>query len=196
MTAMKRIILGVSGASGSILAKRAIEYLSAEALELHLIATDNGQKVFEYETGVPWEAFLDSLSGSAAEICIHDNADMFAPVASGSYRIDAMLIMPCSMSTAGKIAAGIGDNLLCRAADVCIKEQRRLVIVPRESPLSKIHLENLHKLAICGAMILPPVPSFYDRPQSLDAIIDGIVGRALNCAGVENGLYKRWEGIV
>jgi len=190
---MKRLILGVTGASGSILAKRAIEYLSGEAVELHLIATDYGQRVFAYETGVEWDAFLHSLSGGA-RVSAHDAGDMFACVASGSYPIDTMVVMPCSMSTAGKIASGAGDNLLCRAADVCIKEQRRLVLVVREAPLSGIHLANLYKLARCGTRIFPPVPAFYNKPQTWDEAIDAIVGRVLRCADVENGLYKPWIG--
>lgn len=190
---MKRYIIGVTGASGSILAKRLLSYLSGMEAELHIIATDMGQKVFEYETGIPWVVFLSTLRQDKAVIFDYDNNDMFASVASGSFATDAMMIVPCSMATAAKIAAGTGGNLLCRGADVCLKEKTRLVLAPRETPLHSIHLRNLLTLSECGAVILPPVPMFYARSEDYGEIIDGIVGRILKSAGIENDLYAKWN---
>jgi len=190
---MKRYIIGVTGASGSVLSRRLISYLAGTGAELHIIATDTGKKVFEYETGIPWDIFLDAVNQKKSVIAAYDNKDMFAGVASGSFATDAMMIVPCSMSTAAKIAAGTGGNLLCRAADVCLKEKTKLVISPREAPLHAIHLRNLLTLSECGAVILPPVPMFYARTENYTEMIDGIVGRILKSAGIENDLYTKWN---
>lgn len=187
---MKRYIVGMTGASGSLLACRLLKYLATKDVEVHLIVTDMGKKVFQYETGKEWDSFLSELNSDL--IIEHDNEHLFACIASGSFATDAMIILPCSMSTAGKIANGIGDNLLCRAADVCIKEKTRLVISPREAPLNTIHLKNLLTLSECGAIILPPVPMFYDMNHDYNLMIDGIVGRILKSAGIENELYTKW----
>lgn len=190
---MKRYIIGVTGASGSILSKRLLGYLACMEAELHIIATDMGVKVFEYETGIPWSVFLEGLKKEKAVIVNYDNSDMFASVASGSFVTDAMMIVPCSMATAAKIAAGTGGNLLCRAADVCLKEKTKLVLSPREAPLHSIHLRNLLTLSECGAVILPPVPMFYARSEEYGEMIDGIAGRILKSAGIENDLYTKWN---
>ncbi|WMJ89695.1 UbiX family flavin prenyltransferase [Anaerocolumna sp. MB42-C2] len=190
---MKRYIIGVTGASGSVLAKRVLSYLSDTQAELHIIATDMGRKVFEYETGIPWSQFLRSVSQNKAEIHSYDNKDMFASVASGSFVTDAMMIVPCSMATAAKIATGTGGNLLCRAADVCLKEKTKLVISPREAPLNSIHLRNLLTLSENGSIILPPVPMFYAKSEDYNGLIDGIAGRILKSAGIENDLYTKWN---
>jgi len=190
---MKRYIIGITGASGSILSKRLLSYLAGMEAELHIIATDMGVKVFEYETGIPWSVFLEGLKKEKAVIVNYDNSDMFASVASGSFVTDAMMIVPCSMATAAKIAAGTGGNLLCRAADVCLKEKTKLVLSPREAPLHSIHLRNLLTLSECGAVILPPVPMFYARSEEYGEMIDGIAGRILKSAGIENDLYTKWN---
>lgn len=189
---MKRYIIGVTGASGSILAKRMITYLSEQNIELHIIITDIGKSVFEYETGVKWNEFMTDLSDKTSQIIAYDNSDMFAPVASGSFATDGMIIVPCSMSTVAKIATGTGGNLLCRAADVCIKEKTRLVISPREAPLSSIHLRNLLTLSECGATVIPPVPMFYGNSTDMEDTVNGIVGRILKSAGIENDLFTVW----
>ncbi|QHQ61116.1 UbiX family flavin prenyltransferase [Anaerocolumna sedimenticola] len=191
---MKRYIIGITGASGSVLAKRLLSYLSDTEAELHIIATDMGKKVFEFETGIPWTQFLSTINQNKAEICSYDNNDMFASVASGSFVTDAMMIVPCSMATAAKIATGTGGNLLCRAADVCLKEKTKLVISPREAPLNSIHLKNLLTLSENGSMILPPVPMFYAKSEDYNDLMDGIVGRILKSAGIENNLYTEWRG--
>lgn len=189
---MKKYIIGVTGASGSLLASRLLRFMSILEAEVHVIITDMGKKVFEFETGTTWESFLAELN--YASIISHENNDLFACVASGSFEANAMIIVPCSMSTLGKIATGTGDNLLCRAADVCIKEKTKLVISPREAPLHSIHLRNLLSLSEVGAVILPPVPMFYAKDNNYESMIDGIVGRILKSAGIENNLYVKWDG--
>lgn len=190
---MKKYIIGITGASGSILTKRLLEFLSRTECELNIVITENGKKVFQYETDISFGDFINSIKGNSAYIVEHDNADLFAPIASGSHPIDCMIILPCSMATAGKIASCTGDSLLCRAADVCLKEKVRLVISPREMPLSAIHLKNLLTLSENGAVIVPPMPMFYAKDETPEQIYDGIVGRILKSAGVENELYKKWR---
>jgi len=184
-----KIIIGITGASGSVLAARAIDYLASHGHEPHVVASANGEKVFAYEMKKPLADFLKCYK----YITFHDGADLFSPLASGSNSPDAMIIIPCSMATLGKLASVTGDNLLCRAADCCLKERVPLVICPRESPLTAAHLRNMLALAEMGAVIAPPMPAFYSAPKSVDEIVDGIVGRALKAAGVENEMYARWN---
>lgn len=169
-----------------------ITYLSDEEMELHIIITDIGKKVFGYETGIKWSDFISSLLNKTAKITAYDNSDMFAPIASGSFKTDGMIIIPCSMSTVAKIATGTGGNLLCRAADVCIKEKTRLVVSPREAPLSSIHLRNMLTLSEVGATIIPPVPMFYGNNADMEDVANGIIGRILKSAGIENNLFTVW----
>ena len=190
---MKKYIVGITGASGSVLAKYLISFMATLEVELHIIMTEMGEKVFEFETGSAFENFKEQLKEVKAKIVMHNNKDLFACVASGSFETDAMIILPCSMGTAGKLAAGIGDSLLCRAADVCLKERTRLVISPRETPLSSIHLKNLLTLSQCGAVILPAVPMFYDKKETYEAVVEGIVGRVLKSAGIDNTLFTKWR---
>ena len=186
------IIVGITGASGSILAKRLLECLSGMDGKIHVIITENGRRVFRYETGTEFAAFLSAQGQGRAGIVEHGVTDLFAPVASGSYDADGMVIVPCSMSTAGKIATVCGDSLLTRAAYVCLKEKTRLVIVPRETPLHSAHLKNLLTLSEMGAQIVPPVPMFYSKAGSVDGMVDGIVGRILKSCGIPNDLYEKW----
>jgi 4-hydroxy-3-polyprenylbenzoate decarboxylase len=189
---MKNLIFAITGASGGILAKRALEFLASAELTTHIVYSDAGEKVYGYETGNTLKRDLSRLISNGARFCVYDNDDLFAPVASGSFQSDAMIIMPCSMSTAAKIAAGFGDTLITRAASCCIKEKTPLVIVPRESPLSAIHLQSLLTLSQNGVFVMPPVPAFYDRVTELGAVVDAIAGRVIKTAGVENGLYRKW----
>jgi 4-hydroxy-3-polyprenylbenzoate decarboxylase len=226
---MKNLIFAITGASGGILAKRALEFWAYAEFTTHIVYSAAGEKVYGYETEnaatdarqstddkscqnaasifasdaclnnvlLPSteNALQNDLSGwieNGARFRVYDNGDLFAPVASGSFPSDAMIIMPCSMSTAAKIAAGFGDTLITRAAACCIKEKTPCVIVPRESPLSAIHLQSLLTLSQNGVFIMPPVPAFYDRVTEFDAVVDAIVGRVLKTAGVENGMYGRW----
>lgn len=210
----KRLILGITGASGSILAQNMIAKLYDLGVDLDLIITDNGKKVWQYELDQSFENFIKVLEDSSytgnahikniqkndveikepmGSIRVHDNSDLFASVASGSYRTDGMIIVPCSMSTIGKIAHGISDSLLTRAADVCIKERRQLVLIPRETPLSPIHLENMLSLSRIGTVIAPPVPIFYHKPSSLEQCYDDLSDRLLAVAGIDVPGKKTWS---
>ncbi len=191
MENVKRIILGITGASGSIYSEKIVNHLTNEHLlneiELHIVITDNGRQVFQYERGKPFETIA-----CAKNVIIHKNDNMFVSIASGSFQTLGMIIAPCSMATVGKISAGIGDTVLTRAADVCLKEGRKLVVCPRETPLNKNHLKNLLNLCEAGAQIVPLIPSFYNRPQTIDDLVWESVGRILNMFGFQNELYKEW----
>ena len=191
---MKRIIVGITGASGSAYFLRVMEALSQQELEIHLIASEQGRKVLTYETGAVLEEKVRLWSSRRAEIILEDNENMFSPVASGSFRCDAMVILPCSMSTVAEIACGITKTLLTRAADVMIKEKRRLVLVPRETPLSTVHLRRMAELSELGVTILPAMPGFYGHPQTLDEIVGFVAGKVLDSLEIENDCYQRWKG--
>ncbi len=193
---MKKYIIGITGASGSLIAKKLVEYMATLEVELNIVISGTGEKVFEYETGININDFLDSVinnKNNTSKIIIHENDNLFSQIASGSNTFDAMFVVPCSMSTMGKIANGVGDSLLCRAVDVSLKEGVDVIFVPRETPLTSIHLRSALTLAELGAKIVPPMPMFYSRPETVDDIISGIVGRILKVAGIENNLYSNWN---
>lgn len=181
-----RVIVGISGGSGGIYGVALLKVLQELNVETHLVVTSMGEYVVEHECGVT----LEELKGLATYF--HDNKDLAAPIASGSFKTDAMVIIPSSMKTVASIANGISDNLLTRAADVIIKEKRKLVVVPRETPLSTIHLENMLKLARAGVTVLPATPGFYSHPESIGDIVSIIVGRVLDQLDIEHNLTKRW----
>jgi len=189
---MKKIIVGITGASGSIFAHRFIEILLQSGHEVHLVATPNGEKVCAFELEKPFENLLSGYRQLKGALTHYDNEDLFSQIASGSFKTDAMVIIPCSMGTLAKVAHGISDSLITRAADVMIKENRRLVLMTRESPLSSIHLENMLKLSRLGVTIMPPVPSFYNKPKTLEESIDLSVGRLLETLGLDNDYHKVW----
>ncbi|HAS73530.1 MAG TPA: aromatic acid decarboxylase [Clostridiales bacterium UBA8960] len=191
---MKRIIIGLTGASGSILAYTAVKKLLDNGHEVHFVASDLGQRVMAYELERSYSEILIEF-GSYRNFVHHENDNMFASIASGSYSSDAMCIIPCSMGTLGKISGGIADNLLCRAADVMLKEHRPLVLVTRETPLSGIHLENMVKLSRYGATIMPPVPAFYNKPKSLEDMIQHTVARILRALGITLDEHVTWSGL-
>jgi 4-hydroxy-3-polyprenylbenzoate decarboxylase len=191
---MKKIILGLTGASGSIYFLRLAEQLSRQEAELHLIASQLGEKVLQYETGAVLKEQAELWSKNKARIILEDNNNLFSSAASGSSRFDAMAIVPCSMSTLGMLAHGITETLLTRAADVMLKERRRLVLVPRETPLSTVHLKNMTELSQQGAVILPAMPGFYGHPGTMEDLVDFVVGKLLDCLEIENECYQRWEG--
>ncbi len=184
-----RIIVGMSGASGACLGVRFLRECQRMAIETHLVVSKWAERTLELET----EVSMQDLCGLATTF--HDGDDLGAPIASGSFRHDGMVVIPCSMKTAGAIANGYSATLLERAADVTIKEGRRLILVARETPLSAIHLENLLKLARIGVTIMPPVPAFYNQPENMNDIVGHFVGRVLDRLGVDNDLVKRWQGL-
>ena len=190
-----RIITGITGASGSIYAVSLVKELVRAGSDVHLIFSDNGAAVMRHETGFEPEGLKAALSEDAGghPVHIHDNGDLFAAPASGSFRADAMVIVPCSMATLGGIASGNLHSLMGRSADVCLKEGRKLVAVPRETPLSRIHLKNMLSLSEAGAVILPAMPGFYSRPESIEELINFVTARILDQLGIENSLSPRWR---
>lgn len=183
-----KIVVGITGASGSIYALRLIEVLRQAGHEIHAVVTDSGWQVLAYECHVSREELRQRVD------VLYDNRDIGAAIASGSFRVQAMVVLPCSMHTAGCLANGITDNLLTRAADVALKEGRPLLLVPRETPMHAIHLENLLKLAKTGARIIPACPGFYHRPERIDDLVDMMVGKICDQLGVETELFTRWQG--
>lgn len=183
------IVVGISGASGVQYGIRLLEALKEKGCVTHLIITDSARKIIEIET--------DSLPGEVERLADHVYApkDFSAPVASGSHLFDALVVIPCSMGTLSGIACGSSDTLITRCADVCLKEKRRLILVPRETPLSLIQLRNMVNAGEAGAVILPACPAFYSRPRNLADLVDVLVGRVLDLLDLENDLYNRWEGI-
>jgi len=191
MSDPERIIVGVTGGSGARLAVRLLEILADTGPEVHLVVSRAGREVLAHETGRTPE-YLVALGGDRFHL--HRPDDLFAPMASGSFRTGGMVILPCSMKTLAGVAAGYADDLLLRAADVCLKERRRLVLVARESPLSLIHIENMRQVTLAGGVVLPPVLTCYTSPapDSLDEVVDQIVARVLDQLGVEADLGRRW----
>ncbi|MFO1361886.1 MAG: UbiX family flavin prenyltransferase [Burkholderiales bacterium] len=185
---MQRIIVAITGATGAIFGVRVLEALGAAGVETHLVLSKWGQQTVEHETGLT----LEDLRARAA--VVHGTGNMAATVSSGSFRTEGMIVAPCSMRTAAAIALGYGENLVHRAADVVLKERRRLVLVPRETPLSEVHLENLLKLARMGVAIVPPMPAFYNKPASVDDIVNHVVARVLDQFGIDASFAKRWDG--
>jgi 4-hydroxy-3-polyprenylbenzoate decarboxylase len=179
-----RVVVGITGASGIIYGLKLLENLKVEK---HLIMSKNGKKILEYET----EYKIEEVKKLADYY--YENEDLFAKISSGSFKFDAFAIVPCSASTFSKIANGIADNLITRVASVCLKERRKLIIVPRETPLSTIHLQNLAKLSELGAIILPAMPAFYHKPKKIDDLVSFVVGRILDVLGIEHELYERWR---
>ena len=184
---MKKIVVGITGASGSIYSKRLIEELLSRGIFTHIICTDNGRKVMKYETAIDLEQWVRELSKQYCHVQLEDIDNLFAGVASGSYKFDAAVIIPCSMGTLAEISNGFAKNLLCRVADVALKENRKLIIVPRETPLNAIHLSRLN------VTILPAMPGFYHMPQTMQDLIDFVVGKVLDCLSIENSLFKKWR---
>lgn len=182
-------IVGVTGASGSIYAMRMLEALRAvEGASVHLVMSAAARQTVALETQTD-TARIEKLAD-----VVHNSSDLAAPIASGSFKTDGMIVVPCSIKTASDIAYGHTANLLVRAADVCLKERRKLIIVIRESPLHLGHLRTLARLAEIGAIILPPIPAFYARPQTIDDLVNHTIARALDLLGISNELSSRWQG--
>jgi 4-hydroxy-3-polyprenylbenzoate decarboxylase len=185
----KKLVVGVSGASGAVLAINLLKAMRAfHAWETHLVISEGAQRTFELETNTS----IEEVSALATHT--YPLEDVAASISSGSFKTAGMVIIPCSMKTLAGIAHGFSENLLLRAADVIVKERRKLVLVTREAPLSPIHLANMLTLANLGAVILPPVLSFYNKPETIDDMTDHIVGKVLDCFGLDMSNFKRWTG--
>jgi 4-hydroxy-3-polyprenylbenzoate decarboxylase len=179
--------VGISGASGVIYGVRLLELLKDLPVETHLVMTRTAEVTLAHETSFK-VAEVQALADK-----VHRIDDLAASVSSGSFRTLGMIVAPCSMRSLGEVANGISSNLLTRAADVALKERRKLVLLPRETPLHAIHLRNMARLAESGVVIAPPVPAFYNRPQTLGDIIDHTLGRVLDLFDLDCGLVKRWQ---
>lgn len=180
-----KLIVGITGASGSLYAYTLVRALHELGVETFVIATEMGEKVMQYECGIG----MDEIKKYASVL---NNHNLFAPVASGSVKTNGMVIVPCSMNTLGAIANGVGDTLMSRAASVVLKENRKLLIVPRETPLNLIQLENMVKLARAGASIMPASPGFYHRPREIWELTNFMVARILDAFDIEHNLMARW----
>ncbi len=180
--------MGITGASGAVYGVRLLEVLHGSAIETHLVVSEAGKMVVEHECGLAFE-YLASLAART-----YHADDFTAALASGSFQAQAMVIVPCSMKTMGLLSQGIAANLMVRAAECMLKEGRKLVLVPRETPLTAIHLENMLRLARIGAHILPASPGFYHLPATLQEAVDMVVGKICDLLAVEHRLFKRWEG--
>jgi 4-hydroxy-3-polyprenylbenzoate decarboxylase len=199
---VRTYVVVITGASGSVYGLRLVEQLLSSGNAVTLIATKAGREVMEYETGFTMpeagaagaaEAilrFLEITPSSALRLV--DENDLFDAAASGSARIDGMAVCPASMGFCGAIASGLASDLPERAADVMLKERRPLVVVPRETPMSLVHLRNLTALAEAGAVVVPAAPAFYQRPASIDDLVDFVVGKVLDVLGIEHHLFRRW----
>jgi polyprenyl P-hydroxybenzoate and phenylacrylic acid decarboxylases len=189
VTEKKKLVVGISGASGATLGVSILKVLkSLPDWESHLVLTHSAELTISYELNQTMETVL-----SLADV-VHPINDVAASISSGSFKTEGMIIAPCSMKTVAGIACGYSDNLLLRAADVVIKERRKLVLLPRESPISTIHLRNLLTLSELGAIVVSPVPAFYQHPKSIDDVINHIVGRTLSYFDIEKDMYKPWTG--
>ena len=197
--AMKQIVVAITGASGSIYGLRLVEELLKADCRVTLLVSKAGLEVLCYETGLKWEGtpaqrrqLMRDYFGGSKKLEHYDEKDLFAPIASGSAAPDAVVICPCSLGSAGRIAAGTSENLIERAADVALKERRDLILVPRETPLNRIHLRTLLTLAEAGAHILPAMPAFYHKPKSAEALVDFVIGKILDSLHVKHQLFQRW----
>jgi len=183
---MKPLIVGMTGATGAIYGIRLLQVLREKSVKVHLVISPWAEKTISAET----DYSLDEIKKLATKCYPVD--DLSAPISSGSFPVEGMVIIPCSMKTLAAIAHGLSTNLIVRAADVTLKEKRKLILLPRESPLNLIHLRNMTTAAEAGAIILPPMPAFYFQPKSIADLIDHTVGKVLDFLGVEHHLFPRW----
>jgi 4-hydroxy-3-polyprenylbenzoate decarboxylase len=194
------VTVGVTGASGAILAQKTLELLEADARvgRIHLVVTETGQRLFAEELGIAsgdLKQLASRILGRAPrKIETLPNKDVGASIASGSYEVDAMIVIPCSMGTLGSIAGGLSDDLVARAADVMLKESRKLILCVRDTPFNRIHLENMLRAQQAGAVIMPAVPAFYDKPKTIDDLVTQYVCRVLAQAGLPQEKMYRWAG--
>lgn len=177
-----KIVIGITGASGALYGIRLLQVLKEETF---LVVSQHGKEVISYET----EYTLDDLNPTY----YYPDHDLDAPLSSGSFLFDAMVVVPCSLSTVSKIATGIADTLITRCASVALKEQRRLIVVPRETPVNTVQLKNMMELSLQGAVVLPAMPGFYHHPQSVEDMVDFMVGKILDQLHIDHDLYTRWN---
>jgi flavin prenyltransferase len=185
---MRRLVVGMTGSTGAIFGVRLLEALKQCDVESHLVVSNWARRTIEHETRYTLEQVRELAT------VVHSQNDMGASISSGSFLTEGMVVIPCSMRTLAGIANGYGEHLVHRAADVVLKERRRLVLVARETPLSQVHIENMLKLSRMGVVMLPPMPAFYNHPKSLDDIVDHIVARVLDQFGITAPFAKRWDG--
>lgn len=197
----KQVTLGITGATGIPIAFSLLKQLLVHDCIVHLVISSAGIITTNQETGITLSINPNQIKKTLCSelnlvgeerLFVYSNKDWFAPIASGSSVSDVMIVCPCSMASLGKIAGGIGDDLIIRATDVVMKERKNLILVPRETPLSAIHLENMLKLSKIGVSILPPVPAFYNHPKNIEDMIEFFVARILDQAQIDNNLTSRW----
>jgi len=181
-----RLVVAITGGSCAIYGIALLKALEQLGVETHLVVSKMGEYVAKHECGMDLEALKELAT------YYHENDDLAAPIASGSFKTDGMIIAPCSMNTLAAIANGISTNLITRAADVIIKEGRKMIILPRETPLSVIHLENMLKLVRTGVKVVPAAPGFYHQPQNIGDLVNIMVGKVLDQIGIEHNLVRRW----
>lgn len=183
-----RLIVAITGASGVVYGKRLLEVLRERKVETFLIVSKAAENVIQHELKTTKSELQKLVSN------FYDVNDFSAPILSGSFKTDGMIVIPCSMKTLAGIAHGYSENLILRAADVTLKEKRTLILVPRETPLSVVHLRNMLDLASQGVLILPAMPAYYHKPERIEDLIDFVIGKALDSLGIEHELFKRWSG--
>jgi 4-hydroxy-3-polyprenylbenzoate decarboxylase len=184
-----KLVIAITGASGSIYGIRLLEFLKDKKdIETHLVISKTAESVILYETDYK---NIEQVKG-LADFC-HQEDDLTAPISSGSFLTDGMIVVPCSAKTLSAAAHSYGENLIARTCDVSLKERRKLVLVFRETPLTLAHIENMKKVTSMGGIILPPVPGFYSKPQTIDDLINHIIGKVLDLFGIAHNLFKRWE---
>ena len=186
----RRLIVAITGATGAVYGVRLLQQLAATpGVETHLVVTDAAALTLHQEMG------MQRRDVEAMAHVVHKNRDIGASIASGSFQSDGMIVAPCSMKTLASVAHGLSDNLVARAADVVLKERRRLVMMVRETPFNLAHLRNMTAVTEMGGIVFPPLPSFYHKPASIDEMVDHTVGRVIDLFGLEHGLAPRWGGM-
>ena len=188
----KKIAVGICGASGMPYARRLMEVLAESGASVYASASSAAKPIFKSELGIEFQDFANALSQKFPSVKFFDDFDFSAPIASGSFYFDAMAICPCSMKTLSRIATATGDNLICRAADVALKERRKLVLVARETPLSLIHLRNMVSVTEAGAAVLPACPAVYFKENTVEELVDFVVARTLSAMGIKQNLTAQW----
>ncbi len=189
----RQIVMAITGASGAVYAQRLAQRLVAADVHLHLVISPSGKRLIADELGIAANSVAALLGAPAASATLYSYRDVGAKIASGSFLTDGMVICPCSSNTLAAVAGGLGDNLVSRAAAVTLKEARRLVVVPREMPLSQIEIANMLRLSQCGAVICPAAPGFYLLPRTIDDLVDFVVARVLDLLRVPHDLASRWD---